>query len=72
MQLVAMDPAHYLASDEVIESKAPAVVRLASELRSTYGDDVAFAQAAYARLRRLRMSGCGIISRTPLMPRIPG
>lgn len=51
MQLVAMDPAHYLASDDVIESKAPAVVRLASELRSTYGDDVAFAQAAYEWVR---------------------
>lgn len=51
MQLVAMDPAEYLAADEVIESTAPAVVQLASQLRSAHSNDIDFARAAFEWVR---------------------
>jgi transglutaminase-like putative cysteine protease len=51
IQFRAGDPAQYLVGDDVVEVQAPAVRRLAAELRAVSADDEAFARAAFEWVR---------------------
>jgi transglutaminase-like putative cysteine protease len=51
MELLALDPDHYLGGDDVIDVDHPAVRALAAEHRRAHPDDVAFARSVFEHVR---------------------